>query len=43
MTSMTPMSRSARELEAGPNGLEVLTFGSRSPGDGELVTDWWTT
>jgi quinol monooxygenase YgiN/mannose-6-phosphate isomerase-like protein (cupin superfamily) len=34
---------SARELEAGPNGLEVLAFGSHSPGDGELVADWWTT
>ena len=34
---------SARELEAGPDGLEVLAFGSHSPGDGELVADWWTT
>ena len=34
---------SARELEAGPNGLEVLAFGSHAPGDGELVADWWTT
>ena len=34
---------SARELEAGPNGLEVLAVGSHSPGDGELVADWWTT
>jgi quinol monooxygenase YgiN len=34
---------SARELEAGPNGLEVLAFGSHSPGDGDLVADWWTT
>jgi quinol monooxygenase YgiN len=34
---------SARELEAGPNGPEVLAFGSHSPGDGELVADWWTT
>ena len=28
---------SARELEAGPDGLEVLGFGSHSPGDGEMV------
>ena len=28
---------SARELEAGPDGLEVLAFGSHSPGDGEMV------
>jgi quinol monooxygenase YgiN len=34
---------SVRELEAGPDGLEVLAFGSHSPGDGELVADWWTT
>ena len=34
---------SARELEAGPKGLEVLAFGSHSPGDGEMVADWWTT
>lgn len=27
----------ARELEAGPDGLEVLAFGSHSPGDGEVV------
>lgn len=29
---------SARELQAGPYGLEVLAFGSHSPGDGEMVT-----
>ena len=34
---------SARELEAGPDGLEVLAFGSHSPGDGEMVADWSTT
>ena len=34
---------SARELEAGADGLEVLAFGSHSPGDGEMVADWWTT
>lgn len=34
---------SAREFEAGPEGLEVLAFGSHSPGDGEMVADWWTT
>lgn len=32
-----------RELEAGPEGLEVLAFGSHAPGDGEMVSDWWTT
>jgi quinol monooxygenase YgiN/mannose-6-phosphate isomerase-like protein (cupin superfamily) len=28
---------STRELQAGPAGLEVLAFGSHSPGDGEMV------
>jgi mannose-6-phosphate isomerase-like protein (cupin superfamily) len=28
---------SARELQAGPGGLEVLAFGSHYPGDGEMV------
>jgi len=28
---------SARELHGGPDGLEVLAFGSHSPGDGEMV------
>jgi hypothetical protein len=41
MAAVAPAS--ARELEAGPNGLEVLAFGSHSPGDGEMVADWWTT
>ena len=31
---------SARELEAGADGLEVLAFGAHVPGDGEMVTDW---
>jgi mannose-6-phosphate isomerase-like protein (cupin superfamily) len=30
---------STRELEAGPQDLEVLAFGSHSPGDGEMVAD----
>lgn len=29
---------SARELYAGPDGLEVLVFGTHSPGDGEMVS-----
>jgi hypothetical protein len=28
---------SARELQAGPDGLEVLAFGPHTPGDGEMV------
>ena len=34
---------SIREFEAGPEGLEVLAFGSHVPGDGAMVSDWWTT
>lgn len=29
--------------EAGPDGLEILAFGSHSPGDREMVADRWTT
>ncbi len=31
----------ARAFEAGPEGLEVLIFGPRVEGDGELVADFW--
>jgi mannose-6-phosphate isomerase-like protein (cupin superfamily) len=31
-----------RQLEAGPDGLDVLAFGPRHEGDGELIPDWWT-
>ncbi|HZE04551.1 MAG TPA: cupin domain-containing protein [Solirubrobacteraceae bacterium] len=31
-----------RCLEAGPDGLEVLIFGSHVEGDGEMVPDFWT-
>ena len=34
--------RTARQFEAGPDGLEVLAFGQRADGDGELLTDVWT-
>jgi uncharacterized cupin superfamily protein len=30
-----------RAFEAGPDGLEVLIFGPRVEGDGELVPDFW--
>jgi mannose-6-phosphate isomerase-like protein (cupin superfamily) len=33
----------ARQLEAGPNGLEVLIFGSHVEGDVEQVPDFWTS
>jgi quinol monooxygenase YgiN/mannose-6-phosphate isomerase-like protein (cupin superfamily) len=29
---------STRELQAGPDGLEVLVFGTHSPGDGQMVS-----
>lgn len=31
----------ARQFEAGPEGLEVLAFGQRAAGDGELLHDFW--
>ncbi len=33
---------SIRAFEAGPDGLELLAFGPRHEGDGEVLTDWWT-
>lgn len=30
-----------RAFEAGPNGIEVLAFGPRHDGDGELLHGWW--
>jgi mannose-6-phosphate isomerase-like protein (cupin superfamily) len=31
-----------RAFEAGPNGLELLAFGARHDGDGEVIQGWWT-
>jgi mannose-6-phosphate isomerase-like protein (cupin superfamily) len=31
-----------RMFEAGPGGIELLAFGPRHDGDGEIVKDWWT-
>jgi mannose-6-phosphate isomerase-like protein (cupin superfamily) len=31
-----------RQFEAGSDGIELLAFGQRHEGDGELVKDWWT-
>jgi mannose-6-phosphate isomerase-like protein (cupin superfamily) len=30
-----------RAFEAGPEGLEVVVFGARHEGDGEVVPGWW--
>jgi mannose-6-phosphate isomerase-like protein (cupin superfamily) len=30
-----------RAFEAGPDGLEVLVFGPRHDGDGEVIQGWW--
>jgi len=32
----------ARSLEAGPDGLEVLVFGPHLEGDGEIIQDFWS-
>jgi mannose-6-phosphate isomerase-like protein (cupin superfamily) len=31
-----------RQFEAGSDGLELLVFGQRHKGDGEVVNDWWS-
>jgi mannose-6-phosphate isomerase-like protein (cupin superfamily) len=31
----------ARRFEAGPDGLEMLAFGPRHEGDGEILQDFW--
>ena len=31
-----------RTFEGGPEGLDVLAFGPRHKGDGEVISDWWT-
>ena len=30
-----------RQFEGGPEGLELLAFGPRHEGDGELIDGWW--
>jgi len=31
-----------RTFEAGSDGIELLAFGPRHDGDGEVIRDWWT-
>jgi quercetin dioxygenase-like cupin family protein len=31
-----------RAFEAGPGGIEVLVFGPRHDGDGEVIQGWWS-
>jgi mannose-6-phosphate isomerase-like protein (cupin superfamily) len=31
-----------RKFEGGSDGIELLAFGPRHEGDGELIKDWWT-
>lgn len=31
-----------RAFEAGPGGIEVLAFGARHDGDGQIVPGWWS-
>jgi len=31
-----------RAFEAGPDGIEVLAFGARHDGDGEIFPGWWS-
>ena len=30
-----------RAFEAGPDGMDLLAFGARHEGDGEVIMDWW--
>jgi mannose-6-phosphate isomerase-like protein (cupin superfamily) len=34
--------RVTRAFEAGSGGLEILAFGPRCDGDGELIPNWWS-
>ena len=34
--------RVIRQFEGGPKGLEVLAFGPRHEGDGDIIPGWWT-
>lgn len=31
-----------RAFEAGPDGLELIAFGPRHKGDGEIIQGWWS-
>jgi mannose-6-phosphate isomerase-like protein (cupin superfamily) len=31
-----------RAFEGGPEGIELIAFGARHEGDGELIPNWWT-
>jgi mannose-6-phosphate isomerase-like protein (cupin superfamily) len=31
-----------RQFEGGPDGIELLVFGPRHEGDGELIHGWWS-
>jgi mannose-6-phosphate isomerase-like protein (cupin superfamily) len=31
-----------RQFEGGPEGIELIAFGPRHEGDGELIHGWWT-
>jgi mannose-6-phosphate isomerase-like protein (cupin superfamily) len=35
-------SEVTRAFEAGPDGLELIAFGPRREGDGEVIMGWWT-
>ena len=31
-----------RAFEAGPDGIDLLAFGPRHDGDGEVIQGWWS-
>jgi mannose-6-phosphate isomerase-like protein (cupin superfamily) len=34
--------RVVRAFEGGPEGMDLLVFGPRHDGDGEVIEEWWT-
>lgn len=42
MDAIRVASKVTRAFEAGDEGLEILAFGARHEGDGEIVQDFWT-
>ena len=36
------LARVIRQFEAGSEGIELIAFGARHDGDGELLPGWWS-
>lgn len=42
MDALRISSAAIRQIEAGPDGLDILVFGPRCEADGELLPGWWS-